>query len=288
MILASSPLMELAKVWKRSSATEGMKPLCSWVTERLLATSRADGLRVVVVEDQAVEVAGEIFDDSGDARVRGQVFAAEGDHIDAALVDEFFADRAGPQIGSARRWQSGGAGANGGAQLLFHAAIEQGIPAHDQVVDAGTLVAEVAVGRPAALGVVLGADDHVHAAVDDPVDLLADDESLDGRVAENGDQQSALAARLVHGMAEVGQIKDGHAEKLEEGVGGGGLAVGEVDGAGDQPPVRLRQAAVGHGAVDDAVVALAGLEQNPAGEEEGIGCGVDARAAGGCARPASR
>ena len=66
------------------------------------------------------------------------------------------------------------------------------------------------------------------------------------------------------GWLEVGQIEDGQAEKFEEGVGGGGLAVGEVDGAGDHPPIGVGQAAVGYGAVNEPVVALADLEQNPA------------------------
>ena len=81
-------------------------------------------------------------------------------------------------------------------------------------------------------------------------------------------------------MAQVGQVKDGHAEKLEECVGGGGLAVGQFDGAGDQLPVRLGQAAVGHGAVDDAVAALAGLQADPPGEEERVGRAVNHGAAG--------
>ena len=43
----------------------------------------------------------------------------------------------------------------------------------------------------------------------------------------------------------------------------------------DQLPVGLGKAAVGHGAVDDLVAALAGLQQDTAREEKGIGSGVD-------------
>ena len=164
-------------------------------------------------------------------------------------------------------WRGNGGDCSDGdddPHLLFHAAVKQCIPAHGQVVDAWALVAEVAVGCPAALRVVLGPGDHVHASIDHPVSLLTDDETLDGRVAEDRDQQAAFTACLVHRMAEVGQIKEGHAEEFKEGVGCGGLAVGEIDRAGDQPPIRPWQAAIGHRAVDDPVVALAVLKQNPA------------------------
>ena len=155
--------------------------------------------------------------------------------IDAALVDELHADGAGKGgwLGCAEV-----ARAQRVADLLLDAAVEQGIPADDEVVEVAAFVAEVAVGRPAALAVELCADDHVHAAVDGPVELLADDEALDGRVAEDGNQQSALAAGLVDRMAQVGQIEDGHAEELEKGVGGGGRAVVEIDGAGDDAASR--------------------------------------------------
>ena len=56
---------------------------------------------------------------------------------------------------------------------------------------------------------------------------------------------------------------------------------GQLDGAGDNLPVRLGQAAVGHGAVDDLVVALASLQQHPAGKRERVGRGIDRRAAHG-------
>ena len=171
---------------------------------------RADGLGVVVVENQAVDVTGQEFDVAGDAGLGRQILASEGDHIDAALVDEFGADRTGDQIGGAHvPGKAGGAGGDGDAHLLFHASVEEGIPADDQVVEAWAFVAEVSIGSPAALGVVLRADNHVHAAVDDPVDLFADNETLDGGVAEDGDQDAALAAGIVDRMAEPGEVKEG-------------------------------------------------------------------------------
>jgi hypothetical protein len=148
------------------------------------------------------------------------------------------------------------------------------------VVAARPLVAEVAIGGKATLAVVLGANHHVHAAVDGVVHLLAHDEALDCGVAEDRNQQAALAAGIVHGVTEVGQVKERDAEELEERVGGRGVAVGDLDGAGDQLPVWPGQAAVGHGAVDHLVAALAGLEKNPAGEEKRVGCGVDDGTAG--------
>ena len=174
----------------------------------------ADGLRKVVVEDQPVNVAGEILRSCRPGVGIGRkVLASLGDHIHAALVNELVADRAGEQICRRAGQQPP---APGPPALLLDAAVEQRIPAHDQVVESRTSVAEVAIGRPAALAEELGADHHVHAAVDDPVNLLANDKALDRRVAEDGNQQPALAAVLVHRMAQVGQIKDGHASNSKQ------------------------------------------------------------------------
>jgi len=158
---------------------------------------------------------------------------------------------------------------------LQDTAVEQGIPADDEVVEAGAFVAEVAIGGPAALGVKLRADDHVHASVDDVINLLADDEALDGGVAEDGNEESGLTAGGIGRMAEVGEVEDGDAEELKEGAFGGGFSIDEADGAGDEAPVGAGQAAVGHGAVDDFVVALTELEEDAAGEDHGVGGGVD-------------
>ena len=97
----------------------------------------------------------------------------------------------------------------------------------------------------------------------------------------DGDQQAAFAAGVVGGMAQIGQIKERNAEKLEDSVMGGGLRRCSRSMAREmQLPVGLGQAAVGHGAVDDAVVALAGLEEDASGEQKRIGGGVDDGAAG--------
>ena len=80
-------------------------------------------------------------------------------------------------------------------------------------------------------------------------------------------------------MAKVWQVKNGHVEKFEEGIGRRGLAVLHLDRAGDDLPVRLRQAAVGHRAVNDLVVALAGLQHHPPGKKEWRGGGINRRAA---------
>ena len=149
------------------------------------------------------------------------------------------------------------------------------------MVQAGALVAEVAVGRPAALGVVLRAQDHVHAAADDPVDLFAHDEALDGGVADDRDENAALTAGVGDRMAQVGQIEERDAEKLKDGVAGGGFAAAEFDGAREQLPVGLGQAAVGHGAVNHAVVAFAVLDEDAARKQKWTGGGIDDRAAGG-------
>src|SRR5271170_6210712 len=81
-------------------------------------------------------------------------------------------------------------------------------------------------------------------------------------------------------MAEVGQVKERNADELEDGIAGGGFAVVELDDAGDETPVWLWQAAVGHGAVDDAVFAFAGLDEDAAGKQKWIGVGIDHSAAG--------
>ena len=213
----------------------------------------ADGLRVVVVEDQPVDVAGKIFHGAGDARGGGKILAPEDRHIHAALVDELVCDLAGLGVG-------------GG---FLDAAIEEGIPARRQMVEARAFEAEVAVGRPAALGVILRAHHRVHAAIDDPVELFAEGVAADRRsVADDRREETAGAAGLVGRMLQIGQVEDGHAEELEKRVRRGGLVVVQVDGAGNDSPVGMREAAVGDGAVHDAVAALARLEQHPAGKQQ--------------------
>ena len=78
-------------------------------------------------------------------------------------------------------------------------------------------------------------------------------------------------------MMQIGQIKDWKPKKLEEGIGGGCLLIVHVDRVRDNPPVGVGQPAVGNGAVNDAVVALAGLQQHAAREQERGGRGIDHR-----------
>ncbi len=80
-------------------------------------------------------------------------------------------------------------------------------------------------------------------------------------------------------MAQVGQIENRQPKKLEEGIGCGSVAVFEFDGVGDDLPVGPGQAAVGHGAVNEAVVILTSLEKDSGRKQERIGYGIDTGAA---------
>jgi hypothetical protein len=71
-------------------------------------------------------------------------------------------------------------------------------------------------------------------------------------------------------MAQIGQVEDRHAEKLEEGIAGRGHAVFELDGVRDHLPVRMRQLAVGHRAVDHLEAALAGFQQHARRKQKGL------------------
>ncbi len=88
---------------------------------------------------------------------------------------------------------------------LFEAAIESAFQRDGHVVQSGPLVAEVAIRRPAALAVVLRADDHIHAAIEYDVNLFAERESADRGIADHWDQKPAFAAGLLHRMAQVGR-----------------------------------------------------------------------------------
>ena len=165
---------------------------------------RAGGLRIVVVEDQAVDVAGKIFGGAGDPRIGREILAPGQAQIDATLVDELAGNLA-LRVG----------------YTLLDAAVEERIPARDQVIEAGPFVAEVATRGPAAARVVFRADDGIHAAIDDPIDLFAEGEAADGRaVADHRSEQSADAPGLVGGVVQIGEVEDWNAKKLEIGVGG--------------------------------------------------------------------
>ena len=77
-----------------------------------------------------------------------------------------------------------------------------------------------------------------------------------------GIRKPLCASAFVHGMAQIGQIEDRHAEELEDGIGRRGIAVGHIDVLCQQLPVGLGQAAIGHCSVDDLVFAFAGLEHD--------------------------
>ena len=221
---------------------------------------RTDRLPVVVVEDQPVDVAGQEIDAAGQPHLGGNVLAAQDRDVHAALVGEHHLTR----IGRAGQ---------------VDAAVQQGVPASRQMVQPTAFVSEVAVGRPAALAIVLRAHQQVHAAVDRPVGLLAKGVAPDGRSrADDRDQKPALAARLARRMAQIRQVKDGYSEKFEPRIGCGCLVVFEFDGPGDDLPVRLGQTAVGHRAVDDFVTALARLQHDPRAKEKRIRRGIDRRA----------
>ena len=76
-------------------------------------------------------------------------------------------------------------------------------------------------------------------------------------------------------MSQVREIEDGNSEEFEERVFGGCLVVRHGNGVRNQLPVRLGEAAVCHGAIDDLVASFAGLQQDPAREQEWIRSGID-------------
>lgn len=61
---------------------------------------RAGGLRVIVVEDQPIDVVRQVLHGTCDARGRRKVLAAHEAHIHSTLVDKLIADRAREQAGT--------------------------------------------------------------------------------------------------------------------------------------------------------------------------------------------
>lgn len=261
----------------KASHVERRDPAVARVGERDVADDfRADGLREVIVEDEAVQVAGQVFDRAGGMGVGREILASFGDYIDSALVNQLIADGAGQ--GGRRLCRGVGDGA---AKLLLHATVDQCIPADDQVIESAAAVTKVAIRRPAALAEEFNSENHIHAAIDGPVVLLAEDEALDRRVADDRNEQAAFAAILVNCVAQIRKVKQGNAKKLEVRVRCRSDVVVEVDGTGDDLPVRPRQIAVGHGSVDDAIAVVARLQQDARGKQERSGGGVDGGAACG-------
>jgi hypothetical protein len=60
---------------------------------------RVDGLRVVVVEDQPVDVAGKVFYVAGQVRLGSEILAAKSIDVHAALVDQSVAGRVRKAVG---------------------------------------------------------------------------------------------------------------------------------------------------------------------------------------------
>src|SRR6202035_2586134 len=99
-----------------------------------------DRLPVVVVKAQPIKIAGEIFHVSREAVLRRKITAANHPDVAAALVDEDGLPRL-----------------RAGSLQLVKAAVEEGVPLHRHVIEAGAPVTEVAVGRPTTPAVVMSA-----------------------------------------------------------------------------------------------------------------------------------
>ena len=150
---------------------------------------------VIVIKDEFVDVAGEVFDVGSEAGIWAQVKSAQRENVLAALVDQ--------ASGRGSSWDS---------------AIEQRVKSDIEKIQILALVTKIAVWSKAAFAVVLRPDDHVHAAVENDVDLLADSEALDGRVTHDRNQQPALTSRVFDRVAKVRHVKERHSEELENHV----------------------------------------------------------------------
>ena len=133
---------------------------------------------------------------------------------------------------------------------------------------------------PSAEGVVLQAGGEVGGAAKGEVDLLADDPALGAGLAEDGDEDAALALLGVDGVRGVGEIEERDIEQMEDGVFGACLVLVEREVGGGKDPVGIGEQAGGHGAVVDVVGAGAGFDHELAGEEKRVGRD-EASAAGG-------
>ena len=69
------------------------------------------------------------------------------------------------------------------------------------------------------------ADGEVGGAAEGDVELLADDPALGAGLAEDGDQDAALALLGVDGVRGVGEEEEREAEEMEDGVAGAGLVL---------------------------------------------------------------
>src|SRR6185312_10798329 len=91
---------------------------------------------------------------------------------------------------------------------------------------------------PAAEGVVLQTEREVGGAAEGDVGLLADDPALGAGLAEDGDEDAALALLGIDGVGGVGEVEERHAEQMKDGVAGAGLVLVEREMRGGEEPVR--------------------------------------------------
>src|SRR6185437_7611939 len=119
-----------------------------------------------VVEHQLVNIAGKIFCADSSAGVRSKVVAADGHDVGSALIH--------------KSWRGGNS----------YAAINQCIPPDIEVIKPRSFVTEIAVWSPAALAVILRADHHIHAAIEDDVYLVAHRQPTDRGVADHWNQKA--------------------------------------------------------------------------------------------------
>src|SRR5271156_994992 len=159
-------------------------------------------------------------------------------------------------------------------------AVEQGVKVDGEELRVAPPIAELGIWCEAAFRVILRAEGKVGAAAKDPVDLLSEDQSLDCGGTKDRDQESRLTALGVDRMGHIGHEKERHAQQRKPGVSRSRLAVRHVDLRGKQLPVRLRQHAGGHGALQHPISFRSVFEYLTAGEHERVVRGVHLSAGG--------
>src|SRR6185437_12059590 len=207
---------------------------------------RADGLVEVVGEGLAVDVGAEVLDVADDAGGGGELLAKGAGDVLAALV---------------------GVGAVFGSEA---AVLQRGEVSLEEVLP-GALGAKGGGFGIAAEGIILQAEGEVGGAAQGDVDLFADDPALGAGLAEDRDEDAALALLGIDGVRGIGEEEERHAEEMEDGVAGAGLVLVEREMGGGEEPVWAREKAGGDGAVVDIVAAGAGFDDDLAGEEERVG-----------------
>src|SRR6185437_9321711 len=95
--------------------------------------------------------------------------------------------------------------------------------------------------------------------------------ALGAGLAEDRDEDAALALLGIDGVRGVGEEEERDSEEMEDGVAGAGLVLVEREMGGGEEPVWAREKAGGDRAVVDVVAAGAGFDGGLAGEEERVG-----------------